>query len=282
MPILRVSAALVALAAWALCLAVAPAAAQTAGRQGGAGRAGQQQQQPFRRPSVAERDEDVVERVFEKYFDALGSLRAMASVHSRIMRAYVTHSKSGLPGTMEYYAKAPNKSVTVLNVPGGAQFIEGFDGSAAWLQTPFAAAFVLEATPAVINREVEFRRKRAREMFTGLKYKGRGEVEGRAAEMVEAKSAVGPPQVLYFDVRTGLLARADVLFPPRNGEKGFTAVVFFDRYAEVDGLKLPVVFRLIYPSHTLTVKIHEVKHNVTLDDNLFDRPQPPKAKPGEK
>lgn len=256
----------------ALVILAAPAAAQTAARHGRAA--------SVRPPAagVASSDEEKVEAIFARFYEAQGSVYAMARLQTRIMRGYVTHSKSTHPGTVEYYAKAPNKTIMVLNVPGAGQFLGGYDGDAAWFQTPFGGAFVFDQNSTLtLDREAEFRRKKAREMFASVKYKGRGEVEGRAVDIVEAVRAGKPPVTLYFELKTGLLARSDAMMPPRaEGEKGVQVTAIIDRCATVDGVTLPISFRFIYPTHTMTYKLYEIKHNVPIDDSMFDRPTPSK------
>lgn len=276
-----------------LCVLVASVAAQTGGatgartrstgRQTGSGARSFGKIPPALSSSkTAVPDAELVERIFVRHYDALGDPRAMASLRTRIMRGYVNHSKSSQPGTIEYYAKFPNKTLAVLNIPGGVQFIEGFDGSDAWLQTPFSSALVFDQSSSTfLDRDAEVRRKSVREMYASTKYKGRGEVDGRAVEKVEAVRAGYPPMLLYFEVGSGLLARADLTLRPSTGEKGVAVSVIIDRYAAVDGIKLPVAFRFAYPGHVMTYSLYEIKHNVPISDTLFDKPQPPKAKKEE-
>lgn len=222
--------------------------------------------------------EDKVERIFERYYEAQGSLRAMAGAQTRIMRGYFTHSLSSQPGSVEVYSKAPNKTIAVLSLPGGVQFLQGFDGNSAWLQTPFTGAFVFDQSSSmVLDRDAEFRRKRVREMFAWAKYRGVGEVDGRPVEIVEAARAGSPPITLYFDAKGGLLLRADMTMRLREETPSASVTVLLDRYATVDGITLPVDFRFIYPTYKMTYKIYEVKHNVAISDSLFVRPTPAKG-----
>lgn len=220
---------------------------------------------------------EMVDRIFERYIQAQGGVAAMTRVRTRVMRGTAIYSKSNIPGTLEIYAKAPDKSLSVLNVPGGAQFLEGFDGKNVWLQTPFTGAMSLEQSAVVVDRGSEFGRvRRASEMFDSVSYRGRATVEGREVHLVHVTKARQTPQLLYFGVDDGLLRRADVEMSPTVAE-GVKASIIFDTYATVDGIKIPINFRQVYPDFTLTVNIYEVKHNVHIDDSLFVRPQGAKA-----
>ena len=214
-----------------------------------------------------------VDRIFEKFVEAQGGQQAMSRIRSRVMRGSIEHSKSSIPGTVEFYSKAPNKSLAVIDVPNVGQFIEGFDGRFTWLQTPIAGAVALDRPVVVLDRGSEFgRMPKASEMYASVSYKGKTRVEGREAHLIQAAKKGETPQLLYFDVKDGLLLRADVVLMNPDAE-GVHASIIFDSYAQVDGVKLPVVFRQIYPAFTLTTKIYEVKHNVRLEDTLFNKPE---------
>ncbi len=223
-------------------------------------------------PSKAAQGEDV-DRIFERFIEAQGGLAAMAKIRTRVMRGYAEHSKSNLPGSIEYYAKAPNKTLSVIQVPGGAQFIESFDGRDSWSQSPFNGALAVSQTSAVIlDRGAEFgRMPKATAMYSAVSYKGKARVGGSEANVVEAVRAGGHPQLLYFDTSSGLLLRADVLLVAPDGES-VPVKFFYDKYAKVDGVTLPVTVRQVFPDWTITFRIYEVKHNVNISDALFETP----------
>ena len=221
---------------------------------------------------------EIVDRIFERYIEAQGGVAAMMRVKTRVMRATMLFSKSNIPGTLEYYAKAPDKSLAVLNVRDSVQFIEGYDGKTVWLQTPVTGPLVLDQSAVLLDRGSEFGRvRKASEMFASVIYKGKTTVDGRETHLVQVAKAGQTPQLLYFDTQDGLLRRADVQVSKTMVEAA-KVTVYFDSYAEVDGVKLPVTIREVYPGYTLTIKVYEVKHNVYIDDALFIIPKSTPAK----
>jgi hypothetical protein len=90
-----------------------------------------------------------------------------------------------------------------------------------------------------------------RSLFRALTLKGKEEVGGAEALLVEATTAEGATVRLYFDARTGLLVRRDQ--------------TYFEDFREVDGLKLP--FRIRDDFSVIT--FGEIRHNLTLDDARF-------------
>ena len=78
------------------------------------------------------------------------------------------------------------------------------------------------------------------------------------------------PVLMYFDAETGLFRKQEFAYP---GDKVYKlGVVYIDSYATVDGLKVPALFRCVYPDFTMTFRVYEVKHNVSINDALFRDP----------
>jgi len=87
---------------------------------------------------------------------------------------------------------------------------------------------------------------------------------------VEATPKGGAPEILYFDVESGLLNRRDV---PRITTQGMAnAEFYYSDFRIVDGVKLPFRTTELLPSVKYIFTLEEVKHNVPLDEALFRRP----------
>ena len=76
---------------------------------------------------------------------------------------------------------------------------------------------------------------------------------------------------MYFDAETWLLRKQEFTAHAPAQENELKAI-YIDRYALVDGVSVPTVFRHVYAKYTLTFRIYEVKHNVPIDDALFQNP----------
>src|SRR5688500_173687 len=77
--------------------------------------------------------DDEVERLLDRYVQAQGGAGLLA-VKTRIMRGGVDLSHAPLSGKFESYEKMPQKSLIVVNMPGG-QFIEASDGGKRWIKS---------------------------------------------------------------------------------------------------------------------------------------------------
>lgn len=218
-------------------------------------------------------DGALVEAILEKYVKALGGRAALARIDTRIMRGTIRLSVTDAPGKFESYTKAPNKSLVMIDAPGLGQFIKASDGRDGWMQTPFGGSHLMAgaADEAFIDGDGDERfAVRYRDYFESTSYRGEGRVGERAVHIVAATQRTRGPQVLYFDKQTGQLLRMDLR---RKGAKGeVSASVYFDSFAKVDGVTLPVNVREVFPEFTLTYMMYEVKHNVHIDDSMFEKP----------
>ena len=88
--------------------------------------------------------------------------------------------------------------------------------------------------------------------------------------MVEATPADPNPEKLYFDRNTGLLVRRYREFRTVLGS--IPSQDDYEDYKEVDGIRLPFTIRTSNPNSVVTLKVTEVKHNVFINDEKFNKP----------
>lgn len=215
-----------------------------------------------------------IDDILLKYFQSLGDLSSAANIRSRVMRGTVESSPQNVRGTVERYSKSPNKMLSVLSLPGMGQFVEAYDGKNGWAQTPFTGAINInpEATEN-FKGLTDGGRQMLREMFSDAAFKGKAVVGEREAYVLHLKPKKdGGAWTMYLDARSGFLLRLDTV---RNTmwAKSVLVSIYFDGYAKVDGLSIPTVIREVYPDFTLTIRYYDIKHNVNIEDALFDLPQ---------
>lgn len=211
-----------------------------------------------------------VERLFDRNRLAQGGMAAL-SIKTRIMRGRVEMSESPNPGTFESYEKEPGKKLEVLNAPVG-QFIDATDGSHTWEQSPWSVAVTLGGGEDESKGGASGPRSfKWRKYFSSASIRGKAVVDGREMVVLDATPKGLHPIVMYFDAETWLLYKQEFSPPSLRQENEFKAIII-DRYVEVDGVKVPLLFRQIFTKYTLTFRIYEVKHNVPIDDALFSNP----------
>jgi hypothetical protein len=70
--------------------------------------------------------------ILSRYVDAIGGRAAHERLKSRVITGKVELSGSDSWGQLSIYAKAPNKSLIVMNVEPMGQVKHGYDGCTAW------------------------------------------------------------------------------------------------------------------------------------------------------
>ncbi|HEX8890698.1 MAG TPA: hypothetical protein VF779_16225 [Pyrinomonadaceae bacterium] len=226
-------------------------------------------------PTKASLPLPTVDAVLEKYVKAIGGREAVEKISSRVSKGtFELASLAGVKGQLEVYEKAPNKQVSFINIPGIGEEAEGFDGAIAWELEPDSGV-VHEKTGlelASARREADFYEDiRFKELYTRLTLKGIEKVGAAQAYVLEAVPAEGSAEHFYFDTQTGLLLRRDSV---EEGEEGRRATEeYFSDYRVVDGIKLPFTIHEVSPGMDFLIKISEIKHNVTIDDTKFNKPE---------
>jgi carboxyl-terminal processing protease len=213
------------------------------------------------KPKTEERSADglpAVSEILEKYLTAKGGRAALEKLTSRVTKGKAEISSMNLSGTAELYEKAPNKSITNINMQGLGLMQRGFDGTKGWWQDSmrgyirFVGYSLTDARrEATFNRELKLG-----ELYNRLAVTGKEKVGGREAYVLQEMFGSFGAEKLYFDVESGLLLR-----------RGDT---FYEDYREVDGIKLPFLIREESSNgFSFVFRVTEVKHNVAIDDATF-------------
>ena len=230
--------------------------------------AGQAPQQPAEKPAAAL---PTANQILDRYVVALGGKAAIEKLHTRISKGSFEAAQGGI-GSVEVYAKAPNKNALIVDVEGMGQFRQGFDGTVAWTENPQSGVREMDGQELSVTRRsaVFHGALKLRELYPQMTLKGTQKVGERDAYLIEADPGDGSLRRMYFDARTGLLLRNEIERDTPQGRATFRTDL--EDYKEVDGVKIPFTVRQANPNLTLVVKLSEVRHNVPVDDAKFAKP----------
>jgi zinc protease len=216
-----------------------------------------------------------LDQILDKFVESSGGKAALEKVTSRQVKGTFEIPSMGASGTVEIYAKAPNRSYTVIDVPGFGTIQQGYDGTVAWEDNPMTGPRDLTgAELSARKRDVDFYRElHLKELYPQMVVKGKEKVGERQAYLVEGTPPEGKPEKMFFDVENGLLIRMDA---ERESPQG-TALVetYLEDYRDVDGVKVPFTMRQVNPMFSMTIKFSEVKNNVEIEDSKFSKAKPP-------
>jgi outer membrane lipoprotein-sorting protein len=216
-----------------------------------------------------------LDQILDKFVESSGGKAAIEKVTSRQVKGTFDIPSMGASGTVEIFAKAPNKSYTVIDVPGFGTIQQGYDGTVAWEDNPMTGQRDLTGTElAARKRDVDFYRElHLKEIYPQMVVKGQEKVGERQVYLVEGTPPEGKPEKMFFDVENGQLIRMDA---ERESPQG-TALVetYLEDYRDVDGVKVPFTMRQVNPMFSMTIKFSEVKNNVEIEDSKFSKAKPP-------
>src|SRR5204862_2222075 len=169
------------------------------------------------------------DQVLEKYIRAIGGKEAVQAQSSRVMKGTITAPSVGGKGTIEVYAKAPNKQLTEtsLNILGNSR--TGFNGTIAWEEERGE----VKDAPGFSKRDADFYLPiKLKELYPRIENTGKEKIGEREAKLKEARRG-GNPKRWYFDVATGLLLRVEV----RNAAGKVMEREDYRDYRAVDGVQ---------------------------------------------
>src|SRR2546426_1023466 len=205
------------------------------------------------------------DQILEKYVRAIGGKEAVQAQTSRVMKGTITAPSVGGKGTIEIYAKAPNRQLTEtsLNILGNSR--TGFNGTVAWEEEQ---GEVKEA-PGFSKRDADFYLPiKLKELYPRIDLKGTEQIGEREAYFLEAPHG-GNPKRWYFDVETGLLLRMEL----RNAAGKVMEREDYQDYRAVDGVQYAFTVRAIDDNEVpFTINYTDIRLNVAINDEKFDKP----------
>lgn len=228
------------------------------------------------------------EQIIEKSIEASGGRKAMESLTSAWGRVAIENTIQHMHGTIEYYAKAPNKRLVVVKIEDLGELRQGFDGVNGWIDMGEQGVGDMNGEQlAAFKREAVFNPiLRWREMYPKAALKGKEKVEDRDAYALEMTATDGTAETHYYDAETFLLVRQKGFRETPQGPQQIT-LDYLD-YREVGGLKMPFITKQTMAAGGTISRTEEMKVNLPVDDALFTKPWPlaqapaPEAKPEPK
>lgn len=228
-----------------------------------------------------------IDAVLDKYVQAIGGRDAVLKAKTRVIKGTFEMPGMGLKGNAEVLNKAPNKTLTILDIPGFGNIQQGFNGKIGWSQDPLTGIRDLTETEIeLIKRQADLHREvLLKSIYPSLAVKDHAKVGTTDTIVVEAravpaaKPATGneakdqPPEKLFFATDSGLLIKAEFEANTPQGRIPFE--VFLEDYRTINGVKYPFISRTTNSSFNILMKTEDVKVNVDVADSRFDKPKTP-------
>lgn len=213
-----------------------------------------------------------VDVILDKYVKALGGKEAIEKITSRTEKGSFELPSFGASGSIETFAKAPNKTAMTIEIGGFGKIESVFDGAKAWSADPQSGLRELSGTElAMAKRDADlYRSLKLKSQYSKLEVTGKEKVGDSEAYVLTGTPTEGKPEKLYFDINSGLLTRMDIEIESPQGAMAFQ--VFLQDYKPVDGVKVPFTLRRESEAFGMVIKYTDVKHNVAVEDTKFNKP----------
>lgn len=206
-----------------------------------------------------------IEDILEKYISAIGGKAAFEKLNSRVMSGTLKNLLTGVSGKFVMYDKMPDKSMLVVYYEDGTVQQEAFNGTDAWTfhsllgYRKFRADMnsktlgMSDFKPA-LNPALMFKQKYSQMSLVEEKYMPE---RNSTFNIFAVDVAETGTDLISFDKQTGLLMK-----------KG---AYEYDDYRLVDNVKIPYSIKV---PNALDIALTEVKHNVEIEDKIFNEPVP--------
>lgn len=219
--------------------------------------------------------------VIAKYVEAIGGREAGLKIKSRSFTGKVQIVQAGVSGTIAGYQMPDAYSLVKMDVAGLGEFSEGFDGTSGWGNDPIQG-FRVKGGEELARAKISstfYRDLELAKLYSKLEVTGISAVDGNDAYVVRAATSGKDPDTMYFDIKTGLLVRHDMVIVSPAGST--PSINLFSDYRDIDGIVYPYRTLTKTPQFDLVMELEDVKHNVEIDKKIFAPPSKPKtdAKP---
>ena len=210
-------------------------------------------------------------QLIDSYVRALGGAEAIEKITSRVQTGVAEFG--GQTVKVEIFTQSPDKQTLVRHLPEGDSSTI-FDGHSGWFVMPGrparAMSFV-DQDAASIDADLQFP-LHLQQRYAELRVEYPERIGGRETYVLFGVQQGRPRVKFYFDVQSGLLVRA-VRYAESPLGLDPTQIDYAD-YRDVDGAMIPFRTTFSQPGIRSTLQIDTVRQNVSIDDSVFDRPQP--------
>lgn len=227
--------------------------------------------------------EPTADQILDKYIAALGGAERLAALTSFIARGTIEgYDTYHVKVPLEIYAKAPNQRKMIYHTQNGDS-TSIFDGQRGWLAAvdkPLPLLALLpgaELDAAKLDADLCFPGgvKRALSQWkTGFPVTT---INDKEVNVIQGTGAGGSRFKLYFDAKTGLLAR-QVRYTDTPVGMVPTEVDYSD-YRDVAGVRMPYKMVVTWTDGQSNILFTDVQPNAAIDAMQFTRPAPAVLKP---
>jgi outer membrane lipoprotein-sorting protein len=218
------------------------------------------------------------EQILDKFIAAVGGADRLARFTSFVGRGtYEGYDSYEQKVPFEVFAKAPNRRTTIAHTQNG-DTTTTFDGRTGWIAAVDRPLRLMSLTPggeldgAKLDADLAFPgnvKQALTQWRVGFPITA---IEDKPVQIVQGTGAGGTRVKLFFDVESGLLARAVRYTNTRIGI--VPTQIDYSDYREVAGVRIPFHWIVTWTGGRSSIELNEVQPGVAIDDGKFAQPAP--------
>ena len=218
------------------------------------------------------------DQILSRYIEALGGTSRLAGLNSFAGKGtYEGYDTYHVKVPMEIYAKAPGQRSMITHTQNGDSTTT-FDGRGGWVAAVDKPVHLLAFLP---GSELDGAKLDADLCFPANIEEALGQwrngfpptaIEDREVQVIQGIAAGGSRVKLYFDSKTGLLARQLRYTTTVVGT--IPLQVDYSDYREVAGVKMPFHWVVTWTRGQSIFELNEVTPNVAIEAAKFAKPSP--------
>ena len=220
--------------------------------------------------------------ILSEYFRALGGKDAIGRVSTLTQKGTfeIIQGKRTVEGEIEMYQKRPGKLLTIQKI-GRSTVKEVFDGDRGWLYSSTSGTKAATAQQLAVHHRLaawgDADIEKIKQLYSKIGIKAKDKIGDREVFAIEAMLPNGRQETFYFDTKTALLSRMDIITDSVEVQQGVSLgmQIYLEDYVEVNGVRMPMTVRQVQDGGTTVTAKYEItklRFNVPLVDNLFRKP----------
>ena len=220
-----------------------------------------------------------LDAILQRHVKAIGGKKAWKDLFSIHIIGEITGSFFPRPSRFEYYAKAPNKRLTITEMPDG-KVLSCFDGREGWMSSPLGTTILKGADLEQAKRDADFYRDlRLKKLYPDLRLVGTAPIPNGNAYVLEAHPTPELTRRFFIDCKTFYLVREEAIRKTKAG--AVLQRVEASDFRKEQKIVLPhkLVMNVISPIQGETkfqIIFLKIDQNVLIPDSRFEKPEPVK------
>jgi zinc protease len=217
-------------------------------------------------------DLPTADTVLNQYVEATGGKAAREKLKNRVSTGTIDVPASNIKGTIKLTQAAPNQAILFFELGTNSETRRGTDGKTAWESSALRGERDLDGDEKeTFIREMNLHKELLwKDLYSKVECVGIEDVDGKPAYKIVLTPKSGKPVTEFYDKTTHLIVKETSTSATPDGE--VTVDSLPTDFKVVDGVLIPFTITQKVLNQEIVLKLSEIKHNVDLAADAFQRP----------